>query len=190
MYHFTCYFLFHSLFLFFLHASGLFFNFYFIKLLYWIFFFTRFKKYFPPVIPPAVCVYAQCVQLFVTPWTVPTRLLCPWNFPCKNTDVGCRFFQGIFLTLGSYPASPVSTGKFFTTEPPGKLHHWQYTSLTAIFLHVILYLLMCRFKKLTAVYFQFCSLSLWAIVAIILLYVFYKYRVNLYYFYFRQSVFF
>ena len=128
-----------------------------------------------------VCMLS-CVQLFVTPWTVPTSLLCPWNFPCKNTEVGCRFFQGIFLTLGSYPASPVSTGKLFTTEPPGKLHHWQYTSLTAIFLQVILYLLMCRFKKLTAVYFQFCSLSLWAIVAIILLYVFYKYRVNLYYF--------
>ena len=29
----------------------------------------------------------------------PTRLLCPWNFPGKNTGVGCHFFfQGIFAT--------------------------------------------------------------------------------------------
>ena len=31
----------------------------------------------------------------------PTRLLCPWDFPGKNTGVGCRFLlQGIFLTQG------------------------------------------------------------------------------------------
>ena len=31
----------------------------------------------------------------------PTRLLCPWNFSCKNTGVGCHFlFQGIFPTQG------------------------------------------------------------------------------------------
>ena len=29
----------------------------------------------------------------------PTRLLCPWDFPGKNTGVGCHFLlQGIFLT--------------------------------------------------------------------------------------------
>ena len=34
----------------------------------------------------------------------PTRLLCPWNFPSKNTGVGCHFLlQGIFLTQGSNP---------------------------------------------------------------------------------------
>ena len=27
----------------------------------------------------------------VTPWTVATRLLHPWNFPGKNTEVGCYF---------------------------------------------------------------------------------------------------
>ena len=32
----------------------------------------------------------------------PTRLLCPWGFPGKNTGVGCHFLlQGIFLTQGS-----------------------------------------------------------------------------------------
>ena len=34
----------------------------------------------------------------------PTRILCPWNFPGKNTRVGCHFLlQGIFLTQGSNP---------------------------------------------------------------------------------------
>ena len=28
---------------------------------------------------------------FVTPWTVPARLLCPWDFPSKNNGMGCHF---------------------------------------------------------------------------------------------------
>ena len=37
-----------------------------------------------------------------TPWTVATRLLCPWDFPGKTTGVGCHFLLwGIFLTQGS-----------------------------------------------------------------------------------------
>ena len=32
----------------------------------------------------------------------PTRLFCPWDFPGKDTGVGCCFLlQGIFLTQGS-----------------------------------------------------------------------------------------
>ena len=43
------------------------------------------------------------VQLFVIPWTIPhglypTRLLCLWNFPGKNTGVGC-----CFLPQGNLP---------------------------------------------------------------------------------------
>ena len=38
----------------------------------------------------------------MTPWTEPTRLLCPWDSPGKNTAVGCHFFlRGIFPTQGS-----------------------------------------------------------------------------------------
>ena len=49
----------------------------------------------------------SCVQLFATPWTVPTRLLHPWNSPSKNTGVGCHFLlQGIFLTQGLNPGLP------------------------------------------------------------------------------------
>ena len=43
-----------------------------------------------------VCVLSP-IQLFVTPWTV-ASILCPWNFPGKNTRVGCHFLlQGIFI---------------------------------------------------------------------------------------------
>jgi len=45
----------------------------------------------------------------------PTRLLCPWNFPGKNTGVGCHF-----LLQGIFSESPPLAGGFFATEPPGK----------------------------------------------------------------------
>ena len=32
----------------------------------------------------------SCVRLVVTPWTAPTRLLCPWDSPGKSTGVGCH----------------------------------------------------------------------------------------------------
>ena len=54
------------------------------------------------------------VQLFVTPWTAPTRLLYLWNFSGTNTGVCCHFFlQGIFLTQRSN----------------WRLLHWQVDSL-------------------------------------------------------------
>ena len=35
----------------------------------------------------------------------PTKLLCPWNSPDKNTGVGCHFLlQGIFRTQGLNPS--------------------------------------------------------------------------------------
>ena len=62
------------------------------------------------------------------------RLLCPWDFPDKNTGVACHFLlQGIFPTQGSNPCllycrrSPVlqavscTASEFFTTEPSGIL---------------------------------------------------------------------
>ena len=40
----------------------------------------------------------------MTPWTVATSLLSPWDFPGKNTWVGCHFLlQGIFPTPGLSP---------------------------------------------------------------------------------------
>ena len=47
---------------------------------------------------------SRSVVSFATPWTVAPRLLCPWDFPGKNTGVGCHFLlQGIFPTRGSNP---------------------------------------------------------------------------------------
>ena len=47
----------------------------------------------------------KCVSRSVMPnslWLQPTRLLCPWDFPGKDTGVGCYFLlQGIFPTQGS-----------------------------------------------------------------------------------------
>ena len=44
----------------------------------------------------------------------PTRLLCPWNFPGKNTGVGCHFlFQPVIEPWSL--ASPELAGGFFTT---------------------------------------------------------------------------
>ena len=37
------------------------------------------------------------IWLFVIPWTVAPKLLCPWNIAIKNTGVSCHFLlQGIF----------------------------------------------------------------------------------------------
>ena len=54
------------------------------------------------------------------PHGLPATLVCPWDFPGKNTGVGCCFLlQGNLSDPGIEPASPALTGGFFTTEPPG-----------------------------------------------------------------------
>ena len=53
----------------------------------------------------------------------PPGCLCPWNFPSKNTGVGCHFLlQGIFPNQGSSLISYIFciASRFFTTEPSGK----------------------------------------------------------------------
>jgi len=46
-----------------------------------------------------------------------TRLLCPWDFPGKDTGVGCHFLhQGIFLIQGS---NLQYCGGFFTSGATG-----------------------------------------------------------------------
>ena len=53
-----------------------------------------------------VCSVAQSckeqkVMLFVILGLQPTRFLCPWDFPGKNTEVDCHsLLQGIFPTQG------------------------------------------------------------------------------------------
>ena len=49
----------------------------------------------------SVCL-CVCAQQCLTVWDTglwPTRLFCPWDFPGKNTGMGCHsLLQGIFLT--------------------------------------------------------------------------------------------
>ena len=46
-------------------------------------------------------VTKTCPTLLQPHWLYPARLLCSWDFPSKNTSVGCHFLlQGIFLKQG------------------------------------------------------------------------------------------
>ena len=58
-----------------------------------------------PSTRPCVCVRDSVVSDSLWPLGLrPTRLLCPWDFPGKNTGVGsCILLQVIFLTQGSNP---------------------------------------------------------------------------------------
>ena len=63
-------------------------------------------------------------RLFETPGTEAARLLCPWDFPRKNTVVGCHFLlQWDLPNPRIQLPPPVSAGGLFTTKPPGKANH-------------------------------------------------------------------
>ena len=76
------------------------------------------------------CVCLQSCLILLWPpglWTV--RLLCPWNFPGKNTGVGCHFL--LSRSLGSsqpkdrtHISCILYHGGFFTTASPGKPYKW------------------------------------------------------------------
>ena len=56
-----------------------------------------------------VCVSSVVSDSFATPWIVAHQVLCPWNFPGKNTGMGFHFLlQGIFPAQGLNPISCVS----------------------------------------------------------------------------------
>ena len=60
-----------------------------------------------------------------------SMLFRPWDFPGKNTAVGCYFLpQGIFPTQGLNCLPCI--GRFFITEPPGKT-----LSLFSLLTHLI-----------------------------------------------------
>ena len=47
----------------------------------------------------ARCVCVCVCECVLSSRLQPARLLCPWDFPGKNTGVGCHFLlQGIFPT--------------------------------------------------------------------------------------------
>ena len=73
-------------------------------------FLQKFKKNNNSIIIVTESKLLSHIQLFVTHGSYPTRLLCPWNFPGKNTGVVCHsLLQQIFSTQVSCIA-----GRFFT----------------------------------------------------------------------------
>ena len=64
------------------------------------------------------------VKLFATLWTVAQQLLCPWNFPGKNTGIGYHFLLQKDLPNPRIKclslSAPALEGRFFTSAPPGK----------------------------------------------------------------------
>jgi len=51
-------------------------------------------------------------------YMMPARPLCPWDFPGKNTRVGCLFLlQRLFQTRRMEAISPSLACEFFTAEP-------------------------------------------------------------------------
>ena len=65
--------------------------------------------------PSCCCLVTKlCLTLCDSMACSPARVFCPWDFPGKNTGVGCHFLlQGIFLAQESNPC----------------LLHWQADSL-------------------------------------------------------------
>ena len=49
-----------------------------------------------------------------------TKLLCLWDFPSKNTGVGCHFLLQRSSRPRIKPVSLALAGRLFTVEPPGK----------------------------------------------------------------------
>ena len=82
-----------------------------------------------------------------SPWLEPARLPCPWNFPGKNTGVGCHsLLQGIFQTQGSNPGLLIATREApipninppqFRTKCPLQLWGLKTFPMTATFLQML-----------------------------------------------------
>ena len=64
----------------------------------------------------------------------PSRILCPWDSPGKNTGVGCHpLLQGIFPTQGSNPCLLYLHWQVgsLAPAPPGKPHIYAYINIQA-----------------------------------------------------------
>ena len=76
---------------------------------------------------PLLCCVLSCVQLFTIPWTVAHQAPLAWNFPGKNTGMGCHFLlQGSSQRRDPTPISCVSCiGRhiLYHCTPWEALHH-------------------------------------------------------------------
>ena len=62
----------------------------------------------------------QLCPALCNPIDQPTRLLCPWNSPGKNTGVFAIPFSRDLPDPGIEPRSPASQAGSLPSEPPGK----------------------------------------------------------------------
>ena len=81
----------------------------------------------------AVLTLLRCVQLFVAPWTVACQASLSMGFPREDYWSGVPFpSPGDLPDPQIEPVSPALAGRFFTTEPPGKLVILEYSQLTML----------------------------------------------------------
>ena len=77
------------------------------------------------------------VRLFGTHGLQPTRLLRPWDFPGKNTGVGCHFLlQEIFPTQGLNPSLPHCWLTLYLLSHQGSpefLNYWWYSQIYSFY---------------------------------------------------------
>ena len=79
----------------------------------------------------------------------PSRLLCPWDSPGKDTGVGCLFpSQGICLDPGSEPRSRTLQADSSPSEPPGKPFSYVYGLFVCLFSYLLHARLLCFCVKM------------------------------------------
>ena len=90
----------------------------------------------------AKCMLSQLSRVWLFGTLKPTRLLCPWDSPEKNTGVGCHvLLQGIFPTQGSNLCLLQLlhwAGEFFTTSTTREAlmsHNFSFLQLSCLNQH-------------------------------------------------------
>ena len=77
-------------------------------------------------ITESLCCTSETTLLIVTPWTVPARLLCPWNFPGRILEwVAISFSRGSSQLRGQTGVSCIGRWIFYhwaTWEAPNQLY--------------------------------------------------------------------
>ena len=93
-----------------------------------------------------VCQVASIVSNSVRPYGLwPTRLLCPWNSPGKNTGVGCHaLLQRIFPTQGSNPKSLMSPALLAGSLPLPLGNPRVFTASQIFILYLSVYIAMLQ----------------------------------------------
>ena len=106
-----------------------------------------------------------------TPGLQPSRLLCPCNFPGKNTGAVCHFLLHVIFPTQELSLRLVSlalTGRLFNTVPPGKPIYISYI----LYISYIVFYLYCwiwfaNFKLILCLclwgisFVVFCNIFTW-----------------------------